>query len=345
MKKAWDIVRGLRHTFFCLLGFGLMTTAAFRLAAAESISATFVAVATTIQGNGGSGSRETFFSLPLVQPVAYAGTVTAKESDTITDANAHWTNDQFNGANGSFYVEFDSGLVADITDTDGTAQTLRFPGDLQSVMTVGDSFRIRKHTTISDVFGPNNEAGLVASDNPAEAENVILYMAETQTRQTFFYYNVPGYQGWNRSDYTPAGNVVIHPEQGIMVARKTPGDLVIYSRGARPAGPALAPIVPGFNLVGTLKSAASLSFAELNIYTGNPTTGVYAADNPAQADNLILVGPADAGIYWYCNVLNYEGWYDTEYHPANTVMIPPGSAFFVKRKAPHGAFNWIIPAE
>jgi hypothetical protein len=36
---------------------------------------------------------------------------------------------------------------------------------------------------------------------------------------------------------------------------------------------------------------------------------------------------------------------DYTYNPANDVLVEPGSAFFIIRKAPRGFFFWNIPAE
>jgi hypothetical protein len=49
--------------------------------------------------------------------------------------------------------------------------------------------------------------------------------------------------------------------------------------------------------------------------------------------------------YFYYKDPTFEGWFDAALNPADTAQIDPGTAFFIRRKAPNAAFNWTIPAE
>src|SRR3954468_19163777 len=129
--------------------------------AVESTSANFVSTATVIQGNGGAGNRVNYFALPAVTPVAGAGKITATGPASLSDANANWGPGQFNGTNGAYYVELDSGLRIDIAGTDNVTKTLTFASSPSVSLSVGAPYRIRRHLTVADVFGPNNEAGLL----------------------------------------------------------------------------------------------------------------------------------------------------------------------------------------
>src|SRR5687767_10587927 len=146
-------------------------TAFHASAAVEVTSETFVGSATQIAPSDENGTRLTTFSMRSLRPMTYMGTVTAVETSALMDAGASWTNNQYNGATGSYYVEFESGLVADIANTDGAGKRLVFPGTLGPSVTVGSKYRIRRHQTIADVFGPNNEAGLMGGRNSAEARS------------------------------------------------------------------------------------------------------------------------------------------------------------------------------
>lgn len=315
------------------------------VAVATSTSETYVASATTILGKTTSASQLTYFGLRMVQPTVAGGTVTALGANSLTDANANWSNGQFNGANGSFYVEFANGLIADITNTDPTTHTLSLPGDVRAAVSVGDAYKIRRHSTLADVFGPNNEAGLTGGGNPAAADNVVLLDDQTQNLQMYFYCNVSGYTGWYSGSFQPANNVVVYPEQGVVVSRKTAGSMARYISGVCKTGPTLAPISPGLNLLGTVHSVAGMTLSSLNLYTGNPATGLVGGSNPAAADNLVIPSATGMDLYFYCNVPGYLGWYDGAFNPAGNKIVPPGSAFYIKRKAPNAAFNWIIPGE
>jgi hypothetical protein len=60
---------------------------------------------------------------------------------------------------------------------------------------------------------------------------------------------------------------------------------------------------------------------------------------------VVVPGPNGSVLYFFCNIAGFEGWYDGSYHPAGSVAIPTGSAFYIKRKTPNAAFDWVIPAE
>ena len=313
--------------------------------AVETTSENFVTSATLIQGNGGTGARLSYFGLQMVSPLSFAGRVTGAGATTLVDSNATWSQDQFNGTNGFHYVEFDSGLKVDIFRTDSASKTLTLT-NVAAPATVGNAYRIRKHLTVADVFGKNNEAGLTPGPNSAQADNVLLQIPQSQQILTFFYSNVPGFSGWYLDNYAPGAQVVIYPEAGLMVRNKSNRNVTVYLKGSAKEGANLAPVFPGYNLLGTLKSQRSLKLSELNLYTGNPVTGVGPGGNPTAADNLILIHPdGTTAAYFYSDVVGFQGWYDTSFRTSSDVLVPAGSAFFVQRKAPRAAFYWTVPAE
>src|SRR5436309_12200477 len=139
-----------------------------RVAAVETTSENFVTTATALQGTTGTVPRVNFFGVQMVSPVAYAGKVTAASTGQLVDGNANWKQDQFNGTNGNYYAEFDSGLYADVVRTDAGTKTLALNNQTVTLV-VGSSYRVRKHLTIADIFGKNNEAGLQAGPNGSQA--------------------------------------------------------------------------------------------------------------------------------------------------------------------------------
>lgn len=302
--------------------------------------------ATTLLGNGGSGLKNTFFSQRLLTPLAYAGTISQLGRATMTDTNAAWTNGQFNGTNGSFYAQFTNGWMVDITNTDAANQTLQLAGDVQGVTMAGAPYAIREHFTIATLFGATNQAGLAAGLNPSSADNILLIVPETQQTMTIFYYDDgAGTHGWFRADFSPAADQVVYPEQGLIVRRRTAGDLTLALAGPVKTGLAITPISDGYNLLGTLQAVTNLSLAQLNLYTGNANTGFASGLNPSAGDNLLIMQPNGAvGTYFYYqDSAGNQGWLDAAYNSAQSVPVPAGSAFYLHRKAPNPAFYWIMP--
>src|SRR5204863_1817133 len=158
--------------------------------------------------------------------------------------------------------------------------------------------------------------------------------------------NVPGFTGWYSDTYVAAGGVVVYPGIGLMVRAKSGRSGMVYLAGAAKDGPTLAPVYPGYNLLGTLKSQRSLKLSELNLYTGDANTGIAPGPNSGASDILILLHPdGTTTTYFYSNVTGFTGWYDTTYTASANASVAPGSVFFLQRKAPRSAFYWTIPAE
>lgn len=326
----------------CLtVGFGLILMGD-RLAGAESVSEIHVSTAALIQGTFSSTPKLTFLALQSVQPAAEAGTLTAAGAGTLTDQNANWTTGQFEG--NPHYIEFGSGLVADIVGTDGASRTLTISWNLEGLVSPGQSYTIRRHSTLAGVFGANNSAGLLAGANSASADNILVHRAETQQTLTYFYSNVPGFSGWYSAAYSPANNLIIRPQQGLMIRRRSSGNVVLYSGGVSRRVAPIIVVNRGFNLLGTLRAASSVTLASLNLYTGNPGTGLAGGANSSAADNLILIRPDGSSVtYFYSNYPGFEGWYDSTYLPADSATISPGTAFLLNRKPGRNAFSWTMP--
>jgi hypothetical protein len=310
----------------------------------ESFSPVWIGSDTLLQGNNLS-----LFSQRMVRPILSAGTVSSLNSTTITDTNTTFVAGEFGSNSMPAYVEFDNGTMMDIANT--TPSSLALASGTAAPASVGQAYRIRAHFTVASLFGTNNETGLFAGPNPAQADNIMLVIPQTQQTLTLFYYSNPSFtswQGWVRADsFTPAPNQVVYPEQGVMVRRIVPSPAHIYLCGPIKVGTAVVPLQRGYNLLGTLKSLSSVALANLNLFTGNANTGVIGGLNPSQADNLIVVNPNGSvtTYFYYNNPSVYQGWVNANgFSLSGATLIPPGSAFFINRQT-SGGFNWTIPAE
>ena len=313
--------------------------------ATESVTESFVSTATLIPGGSVTGARVSSFSLRLVNPVRYAGVVTSVNATNISDSKATWTDSQFNGTNGSYYVEFQNGARADLVRTDRASKSLSFPSGVPSLPTVGSGYRVRKHFTVADVFGSTNQAGLTPGANPSQADNVLIHIPQTQETLTIFYSNVPNFTGWYFDDYSPAGKFVIYPEQGVFVRSRSQRNLTVYLKGAAKSSLSVTPVYPGYNLMGTLSAKKSRRLSDLNLYTGNSATGVSSASNPNIGDVVILLNPdSTTTTYFYSNFPGFEGWYDSGFRAAAADTLPAGSAFFLYRRDPR-VFFWANPTD
>lgn len=330
-----------------LLAGGISGAAASHsLAVVQSSSEVWVGSCSAIQGITVTDSKLNLFSQRMVRPLETAGTVGTLATASLVDTNGTWTDSQF-GTNGlPSYVEFDNGWTADIADCSAAGHCLTLAGNLSGAVTNGAAYRIHQHFTISTMFGTNNEVGIKSGLNPTTSDNILLENPQTQQVLTIFYYDDGTYRGWLHADYSPADNEIIYPEQGVMVRRRLSGDVNLYLAGPVKTGVTVVTIDPGNNLVGTLKSITPMALSGLNLYTGDPTTGIASGLNLTTSDNLVVVQPdSSVQMYFYYQDPTYQGWFDAAYNPADSVQINPGSAFFVHRRTPNPSFNWTIPAE
>lgn len=355
----------------------LLLTAAIQSASAQTTATTdpvgFITL--SIPGGGSFASpKVSLLSPTLTQPISWQGAITGIATSTIsilgvptpvttiTVSGTPWTSGQFEGANGSHYVEIVTvspnthvtGSLAVVNAT--TTSTIRVIGNLTSpnvFAAIGDSIKVRKDMTIASLFGATNSAGLLASDDPTTADEVLIYDGASQN--SFFYYTGDAFgnpAGWYDAAFTilngTAGNVPIGPHQGIVIKRKAPAALPFTTNGAVKTGDTLFPVVPGVNVLGTV-SAKGLTLDTSALFTGDPATGVKPSDDPTTADEVLIYSNSQATSYFYYNggAGYLSGWYDSGFSTLTpvgaTVTILPGSAFVLKRKF-GAAFNWSLPS-
>jgi hypothetical protein len=317
----------------------------------QTTSPIWVGTESVIAGNGGSGSKLSLLSQRMVRPLEYAGKVSDLSGATLTDTNGAWTDLQF-GTNGApAYIEFHSGWMVDIAHTSAATQSLTLAQSPAGGASVGDNYGIRSHFTVASLFGTNNETGLIAGPNPSTADNILLLIPETQRTLTLFFYSnsaVTSFRGWVRADtFTPDPNEIVHPQQGVMVRRISASDAHLYLCGPIKPDATVVPVQPGYNLLGTLRSLGSVTLSNLNLFTGDSSTGLVGGLNPSRSDNLIVVEPngAVATYFYFYNPGLFQGWVSAGgFAVSDDVQIPAGSAFFINRQSA-GRFNWTIPAQ
>ena len=304
----------------------------------------------SVVGGSVAAPKISLVSPTLTQPVSYQGLITAISGTAITVGGTPWNANQFNGAAGSYYVEIVSTATAAISGTlsDITATTTSTIATAQPTgAAIGDSIKIRKDITISDLFGANNSAGLLATGDASSSDEVLIYNGATAA--SYYYYTDAShlYDGWYDLSFNPAGQVTIAPNEGVVIKRKAAASLSIVFNGAVKTGNTLIPILNGLNVLGTA-SAKGLTLDTSGLYTGNPATGVLASNDASTADQIILYsnGGATQSLYYYYTDAShsFDGWYDLSFNPAGSIPISPGTAFVLKRYGGGNAFNWVLPS-
>jgi hypothetical protein len=267
--------------------------------------------------------------------------------------NAVWTANEFNGANGEFFIEIVSGryagLMTDILATNVIGKTLTTYDDLSPLLKGPELYRIRRHRTLRDVFGEDDET-LTGGASVSEADEVLVLNPVTQTFLTF-YFKTGGFggTGWRSATdaVTDAAGTTLYPDQGVVIVRKVPGEIGLILTGAVKSGPTQVPVESNLNLVANLYPAGTLTLGSSGLYTGNSHTGL-AGGTATTADQVLLFDPATGAYslyYFKTSGLGGTGWRsaaNTRVDASNTVL-PTTGTIFIKRLENRASFLWTMP--
>jgi len=324
--------------------------------AQASVTATTTPVGyttTTIYSNYGVGAPKTsVIGTSLVNPTEWAGTIASKSGDTLTLTSAALTSGAFNELSSSpevfayYIITPTGGYWAHIVSNTATSVTVQT--GYGASFTVGESVVIRRHLTITDVFG-NNSPGLL-SDTVGDlttADNIILIDEVNSANVTIFPTNVLG-GTWSTDGFADAANYPIYPDMGIQVSRLGTGDLsLVHSGTVNTIGNQLT-VHANTNLRPNA-IPVSTTLTALNLYTGNVATGVASSDSGdiTQADTVSVIVNGSSSNYFYSTVDlgSGPGWYDDGFAFAGTTPLPAGAGLIINRTNPTNSspFVWVAP--
>lgn len=313
---------------------------------AQSVSTVPVGYVTlTVKGTGGQGSAAySYLGVPMHHPANVRTAITAKADNSLTSANAGWTVDAF--AN-THYVMIMSGAHTGKSTTiiANTADTLTTADDISAVLNGNESIAVHKYTTIADVFGAANEAGLNGSDGPGTSDNILI-QTSSNSFSNYYYKNsgIFGGTGWrsSASNSIDASGAIIPYGAGIIVVRRETADLSITVSGSVFPDDAVTPVEAGYNW----KSASiPVDVTLAGFFGATNEAGLDGGDGPGTADN-ILAFDASGNIttYYYkdSGVFGGTGWRSSASNSndeANTVIAKPGEMFLINRSG-GAAFNF-----
>ena len=339
------------------LTFTLILSALLGTAAQAQVTTTPVGfLSMQIAGNTGSGQPAyTFASLGLTNPVTFQSTITSVTTNTIGDTSASWADNAYNsttsGVPPTYYIEIlsgaASGTILDVVSTAGTAQTLTLATNSASLpslgVTTGTSYSIRQHWTIASVFGTSTLQG----GSSTTADQVQLFR---NGNYISYYYQSGTSRGlqntWVQSGVpnSDAGNTVIYPDDGILIARSQSSGVSIVLTGSVKTGQTSIPVESGYTLLGNVY-AAGMTLSTSNLFTGNTATGV-AGGSSTTADQVMFWNGSNFVSYYYQsgtargiqNAWVQAGVPNTD---AGSTSIPAGAALFVLRNG--SPFYWVAP--
>jgi len=326
------------------------------LALAQTTATTDPVGFVTLDVAGGSNAspKLSFKALGLTRPVEYQGSAetAAGGTATVIDNEATSGYGVTPSASTPYYLEVTSGTGAGTTyDISGiSGSTITLAQNLASVVAAPVTFKIRKHWTLSDVFGAADTAGLTSGDDASVSDQVLLYSSGSYT--AYYYQTAPagaGGTGWRKSTdvFADASKTIIYPDDGVVLRRIQSGNLSVVLTGAVKTGQTSVPITAGTNVLSNVYAAA-MTLSSCQIYNAStPSTSLVSGDDASTSDQVLLWNGSGYTAYYYQTApaaAGGTGWRNATdvFTDAGNTPLPAGSAIIVKR-AFGGAFDWKIP--
>ena len=339
-----------------LTAFAAALIAGSGLASAQTTATTDPVGFVTMDVAGGSNTspKLTFKALGLTRPVEYQGSAEAAAAgtNTVIDNEATSGYGITPSASTPYYLEITSGTGAGTTyDISGiSGSTITLAQNLAVGVVSPVTFKIRKHWTISDVFGANNTAGLTSGDDSSVSDQVLLYTGGSYSG--YYYQTAPtgaGGTGWRKVTdvFADAGKTIIYPDDGVLLRRIQSGNLSVVLTGAVKTGQTSVPISAGMNVLSNVY-AAPMTLNSCEIYKAStPSASLVSGDDSSTSDQLLLWNGTGYVGYYYQTApaaAGGTGWRSVTdvFTDAGNTSIPAGAAIIIKR-AFGGAFDWKIP--
>ena len=318
-------------------------------------------VTNTINGSpDGSATAFTALSMSLENPVSASGTLSeAPDSAVATNSSASYTPNEFAGTdasgNATHYLQFVSnGLIVDIIANDAT--TITTGTDLSGLADSGDSYVVKEHVTIADIFGASNEAGLTAGSSFATSDLVYIMSSDgSGAFATYFVQDDPtpfglfGGDGWRQvgaANNVDQSNVVIGPDDGLIVARSAAGDIDIVVSGSVNVIDHQRDLPNGFSMV-SYPYPVDVTLDESNIYTSD--NGYVSGSSFATSDLVYMLGSDGQYTTYYrqddptpFGLFGGDGWRQVgaaNSEDKGSTVIPAGSAIIIKHTNSGIAWN------
>jgi hypothetical protein len=287
-------------------------------------------------------------------PTLAAGALTGKSGNTLsTSADLSGLPSAILNSDNEpiYYLEVtsgsNSGLIVEIAGKN-TGSVSVSSGD--AALFVGnENFQIKKFTTLADVFGATNSAGLLGGDSVSNSD-VIWAVSNGSWRQYFFYDDgfggdVDPLQWQTPGSFVSKGDARIDPDQGVLVIRKPGVNTTATITGSVKSTPSFVPFINGAQIV-TNPYPVDKTLGTLGLKTGNSGTGLVEGDSTATSD---VVYKLDNGTWKQFFV--YNDGFNGDIDPVDwqtpgsnssqaNVVVSAGEALLIVRRG--SSFTWSV---
>jgi hypothetical protein len=259
-------------------------------------------------------------------PTVAAGVLDAVSASSVTDNNIDFTTLPL--ASGATYIlELGDGTVQEITSWAGGVLTT--PDNLTGVVTPSTTtYSLRKASTVAEIFGATNAAGLTASVEGDFSTNTDLLLIYNGTSFDTVYYfdDGVGTTGWFDTVGNPAEDKVVAFPDGFFVQRVAGSDIDLVVSGEVKVTPTGGLLAPGYNyLNGVAPAGLTLGSSGLSAYVLASADGDFTL-----VDNLLTQNTDGSYTtnYYFDDGVGTLGWFDTVGNPTDAEPLDGGFLLF-----------------
>jgi len=280
----------------------------------------------------------TYVGLTVHQPVISSGLLTSANSTSVTHSGVDFTALLTSGQR--YVLELENGTIQEIQSWNSSG-ALDTPQNISAQVTPNVTrYNLRKVSTVSDIFGANNSAGLTSTD--AEIDNADQVFIKTGSGTAIIYYFNDGSPdtGWYTSSGDPAGDFPIVYSDGFYIQRKPGSSINLVTSGQIKDKPTSGVLNTNWNLLSSVSpTGLTLSNSGLNAFISKSEDGDFTV-----VDNIYIPNGSSFDIVYYFDDGSPDtGWYTTGGDPAGNLKLE-GAFYLLSKSASAKPYTLSVPS-
>ena len=242
---------------------------------------------------------------------------------------------------GTYILELADGTIQEVINWTA-AGVLDTVDDITGKVVAGTTtYKLRKASTVSDVFGATNSAGLTASVDGDYTRNTdVAYVFVDGALKTVYYINDgAGTTGWYDSNGNDASQYPIIYADGFYVKRTAGSTLNLVTTGEVKQAPTSGVISHGWNFMSSVAPAGlTLGTSGLQNFVTPSADGDYLT----VCDNVYLYNPSLTICFYINDGAGTVGWYDSNGNDVTGASVE--GAFLILSRGAAKPYTLSVPA-
>jgi hypothetical protein len=277
-------------------------------------------------------------------PTVSGGLITAESASSVTVGTTDFV--ALLGAPGptnTHILELPDGTIQEIISWTNTGE-ITTPDDITAQVVPGTTtYKIRKASTISSVFGATNSAGLIASPDGNFEDNadVITVIGAGGVPTKVYYFNDgAGTTGWFTGGNDPAENLPLVHADGFYIEKIAASPALVIS-GEVKVTATKGMLINGYNFVSPVAPVGlTLDNSNLKDFLVASPDGDLGAPT---VDNVLIPQPNGSFItcYYFNDGAGTTGWFQSNNDPAGSLALEGG--FIILNKGATKPYTLSLP--